>query len=97
MGDCNSFILSGLWGIDGRVLIVPSGIETPVLNFHCLLYLLVLIVPSGIETWFQDRPHTYRCFVLIVPSGIETNIVAQNSIRQVVLIVPSGIETTKFG
>ena len=58
---------------------------------------MVLIVPSGIETWFQDRPHTYRCFVLIVPSGIETNIVAQNSIRQVVLIVPSGIETTKFG
>ena len=54
MGDCNSFILSGLWGIDGRVLIVPSGIETkPALDG--IGYQDVLIVPSGIETKSNDE------------------------------------------
>ena len=50
MGDCNSFILSGLWGIDGRVLIVPSGIETNIIYFQRPTAIQVLIVPSGIET-----------------------------------------------
>ena len=50
MGDCNSFILSGLWGIDGRVLIVPSGIETFLEENKSLITDKVLIVPSGIET-----------------------------------------------
>ena len=49
MGDCNSFILSGLWGIDGRVLIVPSGIETNG-YYQWPAATGVLIVPSGIET-----------------------------------------------
>ena len=72
MGDCNSFILSGLWGIDGRVLIVPSGIET--LNLISIkLFINVLIVPSGIETVeaFINGPSD---IVLIVPSGIETQV-----------------------
>ena len=71
MGDCNSFILSGLWGIDGRVLIVPSGIET-VLVLMVFDYLIVLIVPSGIETNLKQRSTLANKRVLIVPSGIET-------------------------
>ena len=73
MGDCNSFILSGLWGIDGRVLIVPSGIET---CFHCYVPLIrsVLIVPSGIET-SKIVVCAFGDIVLIVPSGIETVLV----------------------
>ncbi len=71
MGDCNSFILSGLWGIDGRVLIVPSGIETE-LHFKRLERSEVLIVPSGIETR-SILVDSFRLRVLIVPSGIETH------------------------
>ena len=70
MGDCNSFILSGLWGIDGRVLIVPSGIETRVVQASAGL-VFVLIVPSGIETCLIEYPFSFL-IVLIVPSGIET-------------------------
>ncbi len=70
MGDCNSFILSGLWGIDGRVLIVPSGIET-LLKISLSYVFKVLIVPSGIETLF-DSSNDPTLVVLIVPSGIET-------------------------
>ena len=70
MGDCNSFILSGLWGIDGRVLIVPSGIETQYVHIDHFRY-VVLIVPSGIET--RKSILVDSCLlVLIVPSGIET-------------------------
>ena len=70
MGDCNSFILSGLWGIDGRVLIVPSGIETKVVV--CAFGdIKVLIVPSGIETEEKLGGMLLKT-VLIVPSGIET-------------------------
>ena len=70
MGDCNSFILSGLWGIDGRVLIVPSGIETQDRSLD-RLHDQVLIVPSGIET-FSYNSFVNCHLVLIVPSGIET-------------------------
>ena len=72
MGDCNSFILSGLWGIDGRVLIVPSGIETRANLENLLSPSLVLIVPSGIETNL-GLIERIRAMVLIVPSGIETS------------------------
>ena len=82
MGDCNSFILSGLWGIDGRVLIVPSGIETQYEPREKDVR-HVLIVPSGIETTY--RPH-WHCllFVLIVPSGIETtfNATAMSTVSE---------------
>ena len=71
MGDCNSFILSGLWGIDGRVLIVPSGIET-FIKSSLPRREAVLIVPSGIETRFCFGFRVIISFVLIVPSGIET-------------------------
>ena len=73
MGDCNSFILSGLWGIDGRVLIVPSGIET---IRDVILHKKgneVLIVPSGIETNESSKNTDNHWTVLIVPSGIETS------------------------
>ena len=70
MGDCNSFILSGLWGIDGRVLIVPSGIETIYSKLTSGIG-KVLIVPSGIETEERRTVFIHQP-VLIVPSGIET-------------------------
>ena len=71
MGDCNSFILSGLWGIDGRVLIVPSGIETFLKPKKRSTHIAVLIVPSGIETCEKSN-RAMEARVLIVPSGIET-------------------------
>ena len=92
MGDCNSFILSGLWGIDGRVLIVPSGIETLV-PLSSVYSHNVLIVPSGIETR-SILLNFDQNLVLIVPSGIETVYwLVLISGHQTVLIVPSGIET----
>ena len=92
MGDCNSFILSGLWGIDGRVLIVPSGIETFFLHLG-FFRSFVLIVPSGIETKWDEAKKFLLAPVLIVPSGIETNRHHNHHVHPSVLIVPSGIET----
>ena len=39
----------------GSVLIVPSGIETPMKHTGAPVPLLVLIVPSGIETRLMQR------------------------------------------
>ena len=63
---CRSSIVS--------VLIVPSGIETRILDENEPLT-DVLIVPSGIETEEDERCSRKIC-VLIVPSGIETFVVA---------------------
>ena len=56
--------------LDGRLLIVPYGIETYCgIRFNAQQVLL--IVPYGIET---NQPYTADCYgiLLIVPYGIET-------------------------
>ena len=55
------------------VLIVPSGIETCLIEYP-FSFLIVLIVPSGIETKEVENFY-YEMIVLIVPSGIETKVV----------------------
>ena len=91
MGDCNSFILSGLWGIDGRVLIVPSGIETFFLHLG-FFRSFVLIVPSGIETKWDEAKKFLLAPVLIVPSGIETKLLNNKKGQAAGLNVQSVIE-----
>ena len=56
----------------GSVLIVPSGIETPMKHTGKMCS-GVLIVPSGIETCYASR-RSQPFLVLIVPSGIETHL-----------------------
>ena len=74
------------------VLIVPSGIETRILDENEPLTDGVLIVPSGIETCSDHLSYNIS-YVLIVPSGIETPFFRLGRNRLFVLIVPSGIET----
>ena len=79
-------------GFNLKVLIVPCGMETPLINGF-MRRMAVLIVPCGMETDFLYMPElTYLSINCTLRNGNLAQVL-NVAPRAVVLIVPCGMET----